>query len=177
MLTRFLPVPIVALVAAAVSFQVSFPVFAQQPTKTLKEQLVGTWDLVSTYSERPDGSRFGAFGTNPSGRYMLDADGRFAYMIYGSGRPKFASNNRLEGTADEYKAAVQGVIAFYGTYAVDEASRTVTWHVERCTFPNWEGSDRKTVVTLNGDDLSYTADAIASAAGPYVPHVTWKRAR
>jgi hypothetical protein len=168
-----LSVSTLALVATAASFHA----FAQQPTKTLKEQLVGTWDLVSTYSERPDGSRFGAFGANPTGRYMLDTDGRFSYMIYGSGRPKFASNNRLEGTADEYKAAVQQTIAFYGTYTVDEASSTVTWHVERCTFPNWEGSDRKTVVTLNGDDLSYTADAIASAAGPYVPHVTWKRAR
>src|SRR5207248_9000329 len=33
---------------------------------------------------------------------------------------------------------------------------------------------RKTTVTLNGDDLSYTADPIPSAAGPYLPQVTWK---
>jgi Lipocalin-like domain len=155
----------------------ALPVCAQQPTRTLTEQLIGTWDLVETYSERSDGTRFGAFGPNPSGRYMLDAQGRFSYMIYGSGRPKFASNNRLEGTPDEYKSAVQGVIAFYGTYTVDERTRTVTWHVERCSFPNWEGSDRKsTVVTLDADNLSYTADPIPSAAGPYVPHVSWKRA-
>ena len=152
--------------------------FAQQPTERLKEQLVGTWDLVSTYAVRQDGSRLhDPFGPNPSGRYMLDATGRFSYMIYGSGRLKFASNNRREGTPEENKATVQGVIAFYGTYTVDESARTVTWHVERCTFPNWEGSDRKTIVTLNADDLSYTADPISSAAGPYAPHVTWKRAR
>jgi hypothetical protein len=30
---------------------------------------------------------------------------------------------------------------------------------------------------VNGDDLSYTADPIPSAAGPYTPHVTWKRAK
>jgi hypothetical protein len=30
---------------------------------------------------------------------------------------------------------------------------------------------------VNGDDLSYTADPISSAAGPYIPHVTWKRAK
>jgi hypothetical protein len=155
----------------------AFPASAQQPTKTLAEQLVGTWDLVDNYAERADGTRFGAFGPNPSGRYMLDANGRFSYMIYGSARPKFVSNNRLEGTADEYKAAGQGVIAFYGTYAVDERTRTVTWHVERCTFPNWEGSDRKTTIaTLDADNLSYTADPIPSATGPYVPHVGWKRA-
>ena len=51
---------------------------------------------------------------------------------------------------------------------------------ERCperSFPNWEGSERKTSVTVNGDDLSYTADPISSATGPYIPHVTWKRAK
>jgi hypothetical protein len=66
---------------------------------------------------------------------------------------------------------------FYGTYIVDESAHTVTWQVERCSFPNWEGSERKTSVTVNGDDLSYTADPIPSAAGPYTPHVTWKRAK
>jgi hypothetical protein len=153
----------------------ALPVTAQQPAKTLAEQLVGTWELVETYSERSDGTRFGAFGSNPSGRYMLDAHGHFSYMIYGSGRPKFVSNNRLQGTPEEYKSAVEGAIAFYGTYSVDERTHTVTWHVERCTFPNWEGSDRKSLVTLDGDNLSYTADPIPSVGGPYVPHVRWKR--
>lgn len=151
--------------------------FAQQPTTPLIKQLVGTWDLVANYALRQDGTRLDPFGPNPSGRYMLDAAGNFSYMIYGSGRPKFASNNRREGTMEENKATVQGVIAFYGTYTVDELARTVTWHVERCTFPNWEGSDRKTTVTVNGDELSYTADPIPSDAGPYIPHVTWRRAK
>jgi hypothetical protein len=161
----------IKLLASAVVSSAS----AQKPTKPLREQLVGTWDLVSTYAVRQDGTRLDPFGPNPSGRYMLDADGRFSYMIYETGRPKFASNNRREGTPAENKAVVQGIIAFYGTYTVDESTRTVTWHIERCTFPNWEGSDRKATVTLNGDDLSYTADPISSASGSFVPHVTWKR--
>ena len=149
----------------------------RHPTTSLREQLIGTWGLVSSYAVRQDGSRLDPFGPNPTGRYMLDAAGRFSYMIYGSGRPKFASNNRREGTPEENKAAVQGIITFYGTYVVDESAHTVTWQVERCSFPNWEGSERKTTVILNGDDLSYTADPIPSSAGPYIPHVTWKRAR
>ena len=151
--------------------------FAQQSPTSLRQQLIGTWDLVSNYAVRQDGSRLDPFGPNPTGRYMLDAAGHFSYMIYGSGRPKFASNNRREGTPEENKAAVQGIITFYGTYVVDESAHTVTWQVERCSFPNWEGSERKTNVTVNGDDLSYTADPIPSAAGPYIPRVTWKRAK
>lgn len=143
---------------------------------TLKEQLIGTWTLVSTTAVREDGSRLVPFGPEPRGRYMLDADGRFSYQIYGSARPRFSSNNRLAGTTDENASAVRGMIAFFGRYTVDESARTVTWHVERCSYPNWEGSERTTRVTLDGDQLSYTADPIASAAGPYVPHVVWKRA-
>jgi len=163
----------ISLLASAVAPSAS----AQQPTNPLREQLVGTWDLVSTSAVRQDGVRLDPFGPNPSGRYMLDATGRFSYMICESGRPKFASNNRREGTPEENKATVQAIIAFYGTYTVDESTRTVTWHVERCTFPNWEGSDRRTTVTLNGDDLSYTADPISAASGSFVPHVRWKRAK
>jgi len=86
--------------------------FVQQSTTSLREQLIGTWDLVSNYAVRQDGSRLDTFGPNPTGRYMLDAAGRFSYMIYGSGRPKFVSNNRREGTQEENKAAVQGIITF-----------------------------------------------------------------
>ena len=93
-----------------------------QSATSLREQLIGTWDLVSNYAVRQDGSRLDPFGPNPTGRYMLDAAGHFSYMIYGSGRPKFASNNRREGTQEENKAAVQGIITFYGTYIVDESS-------------------------------------------------------
>src|SRR5262249_38030785 len=110
------------------------------------------------------------------GIFMLDAKGRFSYLIVAADRPKFASNNRREGTPDEYKAAVQGIIAFYGTYSVNEETRTVTWHIERCVFPNWDGTDRSLSVTITADEMSYTADPIPSATGPYTPHVTWSRA-
>ena len=81
---------------------------AQEPTKPLKERIVGTWDLVSNYAARQDGSRLDAFGPNPTGRYMLDATGRFSYMIYGSGRPRFASNNRREGTLRKTRRQYKG---------------------------------------------------------------------
>ena len=39
---------------------------------------------------------------------MFDGNGRFAAQFMGSGLPKFASNNRLEGTPEENKAIVPG---------------------------------------------------------------------
>ncbi len=148
---------------------------AQQ--KTLKEQLIGTWTLTANYAERQDGSRLEAFGKDPKGIFMLDAGGRFSYLIVAAERPKFASNNRREGTVEENKAAVEGIIAFYGRYSVDEANQVMTWHIERCVFPNWDGTDRKVKFELKGDELSYAAQPIPSASGPYVPHVAWRRER
>jgi hypothetical protein len=48
---------------------------AQQ--KSLKEQLVGTWTLVSSDQVRSDGSKVQQFGANPKGINVFDANGHF----------------------------------------------------------------------------------------------------
>ena len=61
---------------------------------------------------------------------MYDADGRFCVIITRSDLPKFASNNRETGTAEENKAIVQGSLAYFGAYSVSEPDKTITSHVE-----------------------------------------------
>jgi hypothetical protein len=100
----------------------------QQTGSTLKDQLVGTWRLVSIYNERQDGSKFYPLGANPTGILMLDGNNRFSLQLIGSGLPKFASNNRLEGTPEENKAIVQGLICYFGTYTVSGVDHTLTYH-------------------------------------------------
>jgi hypothetical protein len=102
----------------------------QQAGSTLKNQLVGTWMLASNYTDREDGSKIDTFGPNPVGILMLDGDGRLSLQEMGSGLPKFASNNRQEGTAEENKAIVQGSICYFGTYTIDEAAKTLIFHLE-----------------------------------------------
>jgi hypothetical protein len=86
--------------------------FGQQ--KTLKEQLVGPWTVVSVTLD-DGGNKSEPFGPNPLGVFLFDANGHFATQITRPGRPKFASNNRMAGTPDENKAAVQGTITNFGT--------------------------------------------------------------
>jgi hypothetical protein len=135
---------------------------AQQ--KTLKDQLVGTWTLVSTTTTRPDGTRYDAVGPNAKGTFMLEASGRFSLLLLGDARRKFASNNRLEGTPEENTAAVHGAIAYFGTYTVSEADHAINFHVEKCTFPNWDETDQKRLITITGDEMKYTNPA-ASGGG------------
>jgi len=63
-----------ALLCLAVGLSASGS-FAQQ--KSLKEQLVGTWTLVSSDQVLPDGSKVKQFGTNPKGINVFDPNGRF----------------------------------------------------------------------------------------------------
>src|SRR5271169_3306868 len=98
------------------------PAVSQQ--KSLKEQLVGTWTIVSSVQTHKDGTKIDGNGANPKGLFILTSDGHYSFMISRSDIPKFASNERDQGTADEYKAVVQGVTAYIGTWSVDEASKT-----------------------------------------------------
>jgi hypothetical protein len=67
--------------------------------------------------------------------------------------PKFASNNRLTGTPEEYQAVVQGSMAYFGTYkVVSEKEHLVSLHMEASTFANWEGEDMTRVMVVVGDE-------------------------
>src|SRR5260221_13529858 len=55
---------------------------AQQ--KSLKDQLVGTWTLVSSDQVRPDGRKLKQFGANQKGIKVFDANGGFFIMVASS---------------------------------------------------------------------------------------------
>ena len=98
---------------------------AQQ--KSLRDQLVGAWELVSCERTAPTGVTQ-PYCVNPVGTLIFDASGRYAHMIAGRGRPKLTTVNRLDAPAEQYKAATQGFLANFGTWSVNERDKTVTRH-------------------------------------------------
>lgn len=143
---------------------------AQQ--KTLKEQLIGTWTFISTTGKLPDGSP--TWGSNPKGLLIFTDNGRYSSHIVRADVPKFAAKNRLEGTPDENKAAVLGSIATFGTYTVDEASKSFTVRFEASTYPNNTGTEQTRPFAITGDDLKITNPA-PRAGGQ--TELTYKRAK
>ena len=141
--------------------------------KTLKEQLIGTWTYVAVDTVSSDGSRVPMYGPNPQGLACFDSNGRYILLISRSGQPKFASNNRMEGTPEEYKAVVQGMNAHFGRYTVNEADKTITFHIETSTFPNWNGAEQKRPFTITGDEFKWTT---AGSSGG-LAEVVLKRAK
>jgi hypothetical protein len=124
--------------------------------KSLKEQLIGTWKIVSVDNARPDGSIKQIFGAHPRGIVVFDAYGNTVVVLMRSDRAKFAANNRDLGTPEENKATVQGTHAYFGRYSVNEAEKTLIFHNEGNTFPNQEGIDTKRLISVMGDEFRWT---------------------
>ncbi len=125
-----------------------------QPAKTLRQQLVGSWDQVISEVTMPDGKKSFPFGEKPNGTIMFTEDGRFVQVHIASGIPKVAANNRTAGTADENKAIVGGSIALFGTYTVDEDKKLVIFTVKASTFPNWDGAvQQRKIVVLSATEF------------------------
>jgi hypothetical protein len=112
--------------------------------------------LSPNYTEREDGSRADTFGPNPIGIVRFGSDGRLSLQEPRADMSKFASNNRQEGTPEENKAIVQGSICYFGTYTLDEAAKTLTFHLGACSFPNWTRTDQQRSFTLTGDELAWS---------------------
>jgi hypothetical protein len=161
-----------ALLSLAVGLSASDSL-AQQ--KSLQEQLVGTWTLVSSDQVLPDGRKLKQFGANPKGIDVFDANGRFFLMIASADNSKIASKDPSRKTnSGEGGELIVESIAYYGTYTVNETERAVILHLDASTFPNQIGTDQKrTITSLTADELKYSHPAAMS--GVQV-HQVWKRA-
>jgi hypothetical protein len=135
------------------------------------KDLVGTWTNVGNVNIRADGSRVDVFGPHGTGLAIFDGNGRFAVININPDTPKFAANNRAQGTAAENKAAVEGAIALYGTYTVG-GDKVINLKVDGSTYPNWTGTEQKrTVSSYSADELKWTLPASIGGTA----EVTWKR--
>jgi hypothetical protein len=145
--------------------------FGQQ--QSLKEQLVGTWMLVSWTQAKRDGTQLQHFGARPTGIAFFDAGGRYIISVMRSDRAKYASNALWQGTAEENKATADGTQTYFGSYSMSEADGSIAIHVEGSSFPNWNGTDQKRLVAITGDQLTLT---VRPPSGENVD-VVWKRAK
>jgi len=171
---RLLSVALMVLVSLVGMAMVN-PAIAQKsaPTSEKAKQLVGAWTLVAAENVRADGSKVEVFGSNPKGTMIFSSDGHFALIQMRADLPKLASNSRDAGTPEENKAVVQGSIAYFGTYSVNESDKVITVRLEGSTFANLGGEQRKIITSLTADELKFINPRTPSGA---TLEVVWKRA-
>jgi len=123
--------------------------FAQAPAKSLKDQLVGHWQLlsVSINGTQP-------YGAAPQGSMFFDASGNYSVIVVTGGRARS--------------------IAYFGTFTVNDADSSITMHVAGSSGPNAAGRDQTRTVSFSGDELTLASKAAASGFGGI--QLTWKQA-
>jgi hypothetical protein len=138
--------------------------------KSFKQQVVGAWTLGSVYDQTTDGVKHDVWGPGVQGSLMLSPTGRMSLLLMAGNREKASPNPR---------SPVGPAIGYFGSYTVDEAAKTITYHIEASTFPQWSGTDRTaTIQSVSADEL-LSANALVHdpANGDIVPHFVWKRAK
>jgi hypothetical protein len=116
-------------------------------SNSLKDQLVGQWQLVSISINNAV-----PYGDNPTGSMLLDAAGHYSIIVVSNGGAKN--------------------ISYYGTYTVDEPNKSVTMHIAGGTRANADGRDQTRQVTVDDDQL--IEQTLPGRKGSI--KMTWKRA-
>lgn len=136
------------LIAAALASQ-----SASATAESAAGRLVGTWRLVADTQRMADGTvrPDPNVGRHARGYIIYTSTGQVCAMLANSERPRWASSDRP--TEAEALTIAENMVAYCGTYSVDEAAGFILHHIEIDLSPNRTGTDRKRFFTLSGNSL------------------------
>ena len=140
----------------------------------LREQLVGTWKLVS-YTERdhPSGPARYPHGPDAIGLIIYTADGYMSAQIMTQHRPLYDRPTPNGGTTEQ---AATGYLAYSGPYTVDEATGDVQHDVTVSLLPNWLNQPQLRHSHLQADRLTLTAESPQPDGTTLLSTLKWVRA-
>jgi hypothetical protein len=69
------------------------------------------------------------------------------------------------------------MVAYYGTFTVDEDTKNLTYHVEGASSPMFNAATRMQTVALSGDTMTTTGSQVTTPQGSITPINVWKRAK
>jgi hypothetical protein len=153
------------IAAALLALALSAGAAAAQPARSLRDQIVGSWNFVVAEVTASDGKKSFPFGETPKGILIFTPDGRFAQIHVAGDVPKIASNNRMTGTPEEYAGIMRRSLSVFGSYTVDEDKKTITYNIVSGSFPNWEGEAQTRITTSSATTSSSTPIRTWAAGG------------
>ena len=140
---------------------------------TAREQFIGVWKLIRSEDKFKDGRIEYPYGQKPVGRLTYDQAGRMSGTIMKSDRrstmPPGVGLIAGKATAEEIHEAVNGFVAYFGTFDVDEPTKSVIHHVQASLVPSWVGKDLKRTYQFNGNRL------VLTAVSTVVRELVWER--
>ena len=138
------------------------PGAAPAQTKTLRDNLIGTWIITSVRNQYDDGKTMSPFGAGVAGRYVFGSDGSFSETIIGE--------PRADMKTDDPRRPDAFTVINLGHYAVDEEKRSVTYKIERAGYSARNGAERTLTATVNGDTATLETGKIKDQIGTFAFH-------
>lgn len=112
-----------------------------------KSPFLGTWLLIAQTNHHPDGTSRPARGEDPVGVLMYDAAGYMSALLMRTDARAGEFTDRTR-----FSTVAQGFHAYFGTFQVDEAARTVTHTVLGSGYPAYVGTVQVRGYSFDEDD-------------------------
>lgn len=135
---------------------------------TLRNKLIGVWQLVSFEFVPEDGSpSYPGLGPNPIGQLIYTKTGYVGAQLSSSTRT----------VQDSCQSLLDTYLAYAGTFEVDEASQCVTHFVDLSMYPDWIGVPQLREARFTQDALELSTRKPVVVAGKLgVGTLLWHRA-
>ena len=137
----------------------SMPIASAQ---SLKEKLIGSYTLVEGSEVFADGKKVVPWS---QGVLHLSRAGRIVFFVVAKDRPKTGSPRK----------PAEPMVAWFGSYTVDEAAGTYTATIEGASAPDFEGAKRGQKITFQGDTMTTTGDKVKTPEGEITPVNVWRK--
>jgi Lipocalin-like domain len=121
------------------------PVLARADDAALRQNIVGTWKLVSVvYEDQATKERMPVYGEHPRGIQIATPQGRWLALMTGENRP-------IPKTDEDRAQALKTMIAYTGRYRVEDGK--VITRVEAAWNEAWVGGEQVREIKIEGDKL------------------------
>ena len=138
--------------------------------------IAGTWSVVSVEVVRPSGEVLTEWlGKHPTGTIVYLPSGYVAVQVMRDPRPTIAGADYDAATPAEKIAAIDGYYAYYGTYEIDVASRTVIHSVQASLRPAEVGTRYRRHFEIAGDRLTLTTPPYDESGESRFNRLVWQR--
>jgi hypothetical protein len=142
---------------------------------SLREALVGAWELVRFETREGDGRVRLPFGAAAQGLLVYSATGWMTGQLMRPDRAPVNGNSITQATDAQLRAIATGYVAYAGPFQVDESRQAVIHHVQLSLFPNLVGTQQVRYARLEGDVMELRTPPEQSGAGSRVSHLQWRR--
>jgi hypothetical protein len=145
---------------------------SKRETKSNKEELIGSWKLVSV-EDSSSNKRTYPLGKKPVGYLVYDDTNHMSLQVMSSDRPAMAIR---AATRQELEEIIFSFDAYSGTYSIDQDGSTIIYHIESSIYPTVVGTELKRKFKLIDDNLTILSTYIDKSDGLERTRLTvWKK--